>query len=310
MKSIIIDCDPGHDDAIAILAAYANPEKLKIIGITTVGGNQTLEKVTTNAKNILSFIHADIPLASGQSGPLVKPLAMGDAVHGEGGMDGPFFSGENYPIESEHAVQFLYETIMESPTKVTIAALAPLTNIALLLKVYPEVKDKIECISLMGGGISHGNRTALAEFNVYVDPEAAYIVFKSGLPIIMSGLDVTEKAVITSDEINGLENKGRVSHLVYELLSFYHKSGIQFGIQESPIHDLCATAYLISPEIFEGTQKYVNIITNDGEARGCTYTDGRIWSKHRKNVLVLDHVNRKKLIEILLDSLTRLDEQV
>ena len=179
-------------------------------------------------------------------------------------MDGPYFNGTDYPVASENAVDFMYHKIMDSEEKITIVALAPLTNIALLLKAYPQVKEKIECISMMGGGISHGNCTELAEFNIYVDPEAAHIVFHSGVPIVMAGLDVTEQAAITLDEIKALKNKGKVSHLTYELLRFYNETGKQFGFADSPIHDLCAVEYLLAPEIFLGRKCYVDIATDDG----------------------------------------------
>ncbi|MFQ7233864.1 MAG: nucleoside hydrolase, partial [Enterococcus hulanensis] len=240
MKHLLIDCDPGHDDALAIMAALANPKYFNVLGITTIGGNQTLKKVTENAKNILSFLNANVPLAAGQAGPLVKPLQTAPEAHGATGMDGPYFVGADYPIASTNGVQFLAEKIRTNKDKVTLVALGPLTNIALLIKNYPELLSQIEEISLMGGGIHHGNQTPLAEFNIYVDPDAAEIVFQSGIPIIMSGLDVTEKAEIIVDEINQLKNKGKVSHLAYELLSFYNQSGRQFGFINSPIHDLCA----------------------------------------------------------------------
>ena len=252
MKYIIIDCDPGHDDALAILTAIANPEKVQVLGVTTVGGNQTLQKVTKNAQNILGFIHAGIPLATGQEGPLVKDLKTGAQAHGDSGMDGPDFTDAEYPIASNNAVTFLYEKIMKCDQKVILVALAPLTNLALLLKVFPQVKENIECITLMGGGISHGNCTEMAEFNIYVDPDAAHIVFQSGIPIVMSGLDVTEKAAITQEEIASLSWGGKVSRLAYELLRYYHESGKQFGFVDSPIHDLCAIEYLLEPEIFQG----------------------------------------------------------
>lgn len=309
MRYIVIDCDPGHDDALAIMTAFAHPKQLKILGITTVGGNQTLEKVTVNAKNILSFIKADIPLASGQNGPLVKMLKAAPEAHGDSGMDGPYFAGEEYPVASENAVTFLYEKIMSCPEKVTIVALAPLTNVALLLKVFPEVKPKIECISMMGGGISHGNCTELAEFNIYVDPEAAQIVFLSGIPVIMSGLDVTEKASVTLSEIKSLKNKGRVSHLAYELLSFYYESGKQFGFKDSPIHDLCAVACLLEPELFSGEYQHVEVVTDDGRARGLTFTDNRLSSQWEKNVYVLNQVDREGFADLLIKALKKLDEQ-
>lgn len=310
MRQIWIDCDPGHDDAMAILTAIANPEKLKILGISTVGGNQTIEKVTTNAKNILEFVHSDIPLAKGQDKPLVKPLNTAPEAHGDGGMDGSYFNGTDYPVVSENAVEYMYHKIMESKDKTTLVALAPLTNLALLLKVYPEVKEKIECISMMGGGISHGNCTELAEFNIYVDPEAAHIVFHSGISVIMAGLDVTENAAITLNEIKTLKDKGKVSHLAYELLSFYNESGKQFGFIDSPIHDLCAVEYLIKPEIFSGKNYYVDIVTDNGISRGQTLADLRKVPKHKDNVFVLKQVDRKKFVETLVEGLEKLDKEV
>lgn len=307
MKQLLIDCDPGHDDALALMVAFAHPEKFNILGITTVGGNQTLSKVTKNAKNILSFLNSQTELAAGQAGPLVKPLKTAPEAHGESGMDGPYFDGESYPMSSLNGVEFLFQKIMASTEKVTIVALGPLTNIALLLKSYPQVHEKIAEISLMGGGIHHGNQTALAEFNIYVDPDAAEIVFQSGLPIIMSGLDVTEKAEITVAEIATLKNKGRVSHLAYELLSFYNESGRQFGFIDSPIHDLCAIAYLLAPDLFTGVAADIHVITDDSLARGLTYGDFRRNVSTVKNTFVLKEVQRERFVELLIAALDNLD---
>ncbi|MDH5161658.1 nucleoside hydrolase [Heyndrickxia sp. FSL K6-6286] len=307
MKNIIIDCDPGHDDALAILTAIANSNKLNILGVTTIGGNQTLEKVTTNAKNILEFVNSTIPLAMGQSEPLTKDLCVAPEAHGESGMDGPYFNGEKYPITSNNAILFMYETIMKCNDKVILVGLGPLTNIALLIKVFPEVRSKIEYISIMGGGLDRGNKTPLAEFNIYVDPEAAQIVFHSGIPVVMSGLDVTEQAEITIEEINSLKNKGRVSHLAYELLHFYNKSGRQFGFINSPIHDLCAVAYILNPKMFSGTSYYVDVVT-EGKARGLTFADKRLVANQAKNILVLEKVNREMFISELINALEVLDE--
>lgn len=307
MKNILIDCDPGHDDALAILVAFANKEKLNILGISTIGGNQTLEKVTQNAKNILDFINASVPLAKGQSQPLIKELNTAPEAHGDSGMDGPYFNDNDYPIISENAIVFMYNKIMECKEKVTIVALGPLTNIALLIRTFPEVKEKIECISLMGGGLDHGNCTQIAEFNIYVDPEAAHIVFHSGIPIIMSGLDVTEKSEITQEEIRSLKGKGRASNLAYELLSFYNESGKQFGFIDSPIHDLCSIAYLLDESIFKGANYYVDVVTDDGKSRGLTFADKRCIPATAPNALVLEEVDRKRFVKLLIGALEKLD---
>ncbi|MEO1769797.1 nucleoside hydrolase [Candidatus Enterococcus ferrettii] len=308
MKQVWIDCDPGHDDALTLLTAIAHPAELSILGISTIGGNQTLEKVTRNAQNVLAFVNADIPLIKGEPGPLTKPLNTAPEAHGDSGMDGPFFQGSNYPLVAENFLQYMYEKMKAAPEKVTIVGLGPLTNIALLLKAFPEIQEKIDCISLMGGGLTHGNITPLAEFNIYVDPEAAQIVFQSGIPIVMAGLDVTETAEITVEEIQSLRKKGKVSNLAYELLNFYNQSGRQFGFVNSPIHDLCALAYLLQPEMFRGEPQAVQVITDDGLARGLTFADKRRNSTLSKNTLVLEAVNRTAFVELLVQALEKLDD--
>ncbi|MGE7022968.1 nucleoside hydrolase [Solibacillus cecembensis] len=307
MRNIIIDCDPGHDDAIALLVALANPEKLNVLAVTTIGGNQTIEKVTKNAKNILAYVNANVPLAIGQEGPLVKPLNTAPEAHGDTGMDGPYFKDNNYPIVSDNAVLYMYQTIMAQEGPVTLVGLGPLTNIALLLKTFPEVKSKIEMISLMGGGIRRGNMTTTAEFNIYVDPEAAKIVFSSGVQLVMSGLDVTEKAYVTLDEIESLQNRGEVHQLVYELLKFYNESGKQFGFVDSPIHDLCAICYLLDPTMFTGKRYHVDVVTDDCMTRGMTIADRRLKPAQVENILVLEDIDREAYVHSLFQALARLD---
>ncbi|GAA3012174.1 nucleoside hydrolase [Tetragenococcus solitarius] len=307
MKQLWIDCDPGHDDAMALLTTIAHFEQANILGISTIGGNQTLEKVTKNAQNILSFVNSEIPLVKGKEGPLIKSLHTAPEAHGNTGMDGSFFKENHYPLVSENFLQYIYQTITSVEDKVIIVGLGPLTNIALLLEVFPDVKEKIEYISIMGGGISHGNVTPLAEFNIYVDPEAAQIIFQSGVSVVMAGLDVTENAEITVQEIQNLEGKGKASHLAYELLNFYNQSGRQFGFLNSPIHDLCAVAYVLNPTIFEGEYHHVEVVTDSGTARGLTFIDKRKNSKVPENTFVLKEVNRNKFVGLLVHSLEKLD---
>lgn len=310
MRNIIIDCDPGHDDALAIMTASAYNDMLKTLAVTTVGGNQTLDKVTANAQKILSFIEETIPLASGQAAPLIRDIHTGGDAHGESGMDGPDFKDYEYEIASCNAVKYMYDLISTSKEKVTLVAIAPLTNIALLLRTFPEIKDKIEEICLMGGGIDRGNRTPTAEFNIYVDPEAAKIVFDSGVKIVMAGLDVTEKAMIMDKEIESLKYKGPASRLAYELLKFYSIASKRFGFEGSALHDVCTIIYLLRPDLFKGTDYHVDIETSGEKTRGMTIADKRPVPDRDSNAFVLTDVDRELFIEFLIEGLEILDKRL
>ncbi|MEK5256817.1 nucleoside hydrolase [Paenibacillus sp. FSL E2-0201] len=307
---IIIDCDPGHDDAIAILLAIANSEKLDLRGITTVGGNQILDKITENALKVISFVNADIPVAKGAAGPLFGKLVTGEEAHGESGMDGPLLPPSKFRPVEEGAVEFMLNIIRSSEEKITLVPMAPLTNIALLITAYPEIKDRIEKISLMGGGISYGNVTSTAEFNIYVDPEAARIVFESGIPITMSGLDVTDKAAIFEDEIVALKERGPVSTMVGELLDFYSIYGKKMGYVGSALHDPCAVAWLLHPELFESEHLYVTVETEGKLTRGMTVADKRKKTDRPANVEVLVGVDREAFMKLIFDSLEKLDQEL
>lgn len=307
---IIIDCDPGHDDAIAILLAIANSEKLDLRGITTVGGNQILDKITENALKVISFVNADIPVAKGAAGPLFGKLVTGEEAHGESGMDGPLLPPSKFRPVEEGAVEFMLNIIRSSEEKITLVPMAPLTNIALLITAYPEIKERIEKISLMGGGISYGNVTSTAEFNIYVDPEAARIVFESGIPITMSGLDVTDKAAIFEDEIVALKESGPVSTMVGELLDFYSIFGKKMGYVGSALHDPCAVAWLLHPELFESEHLYVTVETEGKLTRGMTVADKRKKTDRPANVEVLVGVDREAFMKLIFDSLEKLDQEL
>lgn len=306
-RPIIIDCDPGHDDAIAILLALAHPGELEIRGITTVGGNQILDKITDNALKVLSFVNADIPVAKGAKGPLFGKLVTGEEAHGESGMDGPVLPASKFKPVDQGAVEFMLEIIRASEEKITLVPMAPLTNIALLITAYPEVKDKIKEISLMGGGLAYGNVTSTAEFNIFVDPEAARIVYESGIPIVMSGLDVTDKAAIFEEEILELKQKGPVSVMVGELLDFYSIYGKKMGYVGNALHDPCAVAWLLHPELFQSEHLYVTVETEGKLTRGMTVADRRKKPDRQPNVQVLTGVDREAFMKLLFDSLERLD---
>ncbi|MBE5961999.1 MAG: nucleoside hydrolase [Lachnospiraceae bacterium] len=308
MRRILIDCDPGHDDAMAILLALANDTVLEVAGITTVGGNQTVDKVSENALKILTIANREIEVAKGAREPLIKPLQCAPEAHGDTGMDGPIVENITMQFSKKNAVEFLRDKILAFDGKTTIVALGPLTNLALLLKTYPEVKEKIEEIALMGGGYSIGNATAAAEFNFYVDPHAAHIVYHSGIPIIQAGCEVSHAASILHTEIEQFKEKGRVSGFVYDLLKFYSKFSEGLNLDRSPIFDACPVMYLLHPEIFTAKEHYVDIEISGGLTEGMSVTDRRVWYDMPKpNTTVLYDVDREKFIEYLSSAIFALD---
>ena len=243
---VLLDCDPGHDDAIAMLLALGSDE-LDVRGITTVAGNQTLEKTTANAIRVLELAgRAQIPVAAGAGRPLVREPRVAAEVHGETGLDGPDLPPPEAEPSPQHAVDFLAERIEGA----TLVATGPLTNVALLLARHPEAVP--ERIVLMGGAIAEGNVTPAAEFNIWADPEAAHRVFTSGIDVTMVGLDVTHKALVTSAHAEQLGQSGRIGTVVAELLEFYggfHRT--VYGWDGSPIHDAVAVAHVIDPTLLE-----------------------------------------------------------
>jgi len=308
-KNIIIDCDPGIDDAVAILLAIANEDKLNILGITTVTGNQSIEKVTNNALKLVSFLNKNIKVAKGADTPLIREKRVAGTVHGTTGMGNYELPETASEIVSENAIEFLKNTILESSEKVTLVPIGPLTNIALLLKVYPEVKENIEEIVLMGGAISGGNVTSTAEFNIWADPEAAKIVFASKVKIVMNGLDVTHSTGLYRDDVNELlKSKGKVSNMCGEVLNFYFNGDHVKDGTFTPIHDASAIMYLIHPELFSHRYMPVDVDCSESLNRGMTVGDNREWIKYDEtNPKVLMGVDTIKFREILLESIYTLD---
>jgi pyrimidine-specific ribonucleoside hydrolase len=309
-RNIIIDCDPGHDDVMALLLALAHQDDLNILGVTTVAGNQTLEKVTNNLRRLYAYLGMRTPAASGAARPIIRKLQLGDDVHGVTGLDGWEFPEPDFQLDSTNAVTFLRDKIMEVEGMVTLVPVGPLTNIGLLFSVFPEVKEKIELISLMGGSIYAGNRTPHSEFNIFVDPEAAKVVFDSGIPIAMSGLEVTHEAAITDSEIQELrESDGRVSRMCGELLYFYTRYHSREGYSSYPLHDVCSVLYLLKPEIFKWKDLQVDIDVSDGPHRGRTAADNREWMRYdRPNTRVLLHIDRDEFIKTLREAFEKLDK--
>ncbi|HZQ02498.1 MAG TPA: nucleoside hydrolase [Gaiellaceae bacterium] len=266
---IVLDCDPGHDDAIALLLALASPE-LELVGVTTVAGNQTLEKTTANALRLLEFAgRGDIPVAAGADRPLVREPAVAADVHGETGLDGPELPPPQGTAVGEDAVEFLAERVERGAV---VVATGPLTNVARLLE-----RARPRRIVLMGGSIGEGNRTPAAEFNVWCDPEAARLVFRSGIETTMIGLDATHQAVVTDADVEQLRPLGRTGKLVAELLDFYgrfHRARYP-ELAGSPLHDPVAVAHVARPGLVEVRPASIEVDCESEQSRGRTNVDRR-----------------------------------
>src|ERR671917_646319 len=240
---VILDVDPGHDDAVAVMLACGAPA-LDLLAVPTVAGNAPLERTTRNAPRVLSLIgHTDVPVAAGATSPLYRPLRTAENIHGESGLDGPEIPDPSFEPDERSATELIADTLREAPEPVTLIPTGPLTNIAAFLREYPELKGRVAHISLMGGSIGLGNTTPAAEFNIYVDPEAAREVFESGLPITMSGLDVTHQARAGPEERENLRSLGPIGTVVAELLEYFASTyeGV-FGFDAPPLHDAVAVA--------------------------------------------------------------------
>jgi len=273
---VLIDCDPGQDDALALLLALASPE-LDVLGVTAVAGNQTVGKTTANALRVLELAgRTDIRVAAGAEGPLSGQLVVAADAHGETGLDGvdlPPASTEPVP---GHANEFLAACLEASDTPVTLVALGPLTNVAVLLEEHGGAASRIERIVLMGGAIHEGNQTAAAEFNIWVDPEAAARVFESDLDVTMVGLDVTNKAVLTSADADSIRDTGPVGAAAAAMLDFYlgfYNEAYRHG--GAPIHDAVALAHVFRPDLITVEDRLVEVDTSDGICRGRTVVDMR-----------------------------------
>ncbi|MBS4179433.1 nucleoside hydrolase [Lederbergia citrea] len=273
-RKIIMDCDPGHDDAIAIILAAVQP-KLEILGITTVSGNAEIEKTTDNALKICDLVSLnDVIVSKGASEPLVRLRETAPGIHGDSGLDGPELPKPSRSWSEEHGVDTIIRLVKESKEPVTILPTGPLTNIGLALTKAPEIKNNIEEIVLMGGG-TFGNWTPTAEFNIWADPEAAKKVFDSGLPIAVMGLDITHQALATKEvieQVNQIDNK--VANIVGELLVFFASTYKEmFDFDGAPVHDVLTVAYLVAPELFKMKDVNITVETKGEFTAGTTSVD-------------------------------------
>jgi inosine-uridine nucleoside N-ribohydrolase len=301
---IVIDCDPGHDDAIAILLALASPE-VELIGVTTVAGNQTLDKTTRNALVTLEIAgRAEIPVAAGAEAPLRRQLRTAAHVHGETGLDGPALPEPSARPVDAHAADCLAELIEPG---VVLVPTAPLTNLALMLERHPDVPDRLDRIVWMGGSIAEGNVTPAAEFNAFVDPEAAATVFASGIPITMVGLDVTHKALFTPDHAERLRDTGRAGRFVAELSDFFQDFHARaYGLQGSPIHDAMAVAHVIDPTLLTTRRVNVAVETRSEHCDGRTVVDVRGVTGREPNADVGVDVDAGRFLELLVSRIASL----
>ncbi|EKP0313953.1 MULTISPECIES: pyrimidine-specific ribonucleoside hydrolase RihA [Aeromonas] len=307
---VILDCDPGHDDAIALILALASPE-LKVLAVTTSAGNQTPDKTLNNALRILTLLgRDDIPVAAGAPKPLARELIIADNVHGESGLDGPKLPDPAFAPQAMTGLELMAKCLRESLEPVTLVPTGPLTNIALLLAAHPELKPKIARIVLMGGTAGAGNWTPAAEFNIYVDPEAADMVFKSGIPITMCGLDVTHEAQVMDEDIERVRAiTNPVAQCVAGLLDFfmiYHRDP-KWGFAGAPLHDPCTIAWLLAPELFHGVECRVDIETSGEHTVGMTVVDRYGLTGKPANALVLLGLDRPGFIDLLVTRLRAFD---
>lgn len=272
---IILDCDPGHDDMVAIMLAAASPA-IDLLAITTVAGNGTLERTTYNARAICALANIrHVPIAAGAPGPLVGALQTAPNVHGQSGLGGADLGDADVPVLEDHAVEVMARLLVERAEPVTIVPVGPLTNVALLLRTHPELIEQIAEIVLMGGTMGAGNVRPLAEFNIFVDPEAADIVLGSGVPVTFCGLDVTHQALATTDVLRRLTALDTpLARTVVKLLGFFaERYRAIWGIPDPPLHDPVAVARLIDPSLVQCVDAHVAIELSGAHTRGATVCD-------------------------------------
>lgn len=310
-RKIIIDTDPGQDDAVAILLALASPDEIEVLGITAVAGNVPLELTARNARIVCELAgRIDIPVYAGCAAPLKRKLVTAEHVHGKTGLDGPVLPDPQMPLAPGHGVDFIIDTLRaHDPGQVTLCPLGPLTNIATALQKAPDIAERVREIVLMGGAYFEvGNITPTAEFNIYVDPEAADIVFKSGVDVTVMPLDVTHKALVTAERNEAFRALGTpVGVAVAEMTDFFERFDKEkYGSAGAPLHDPCVTAYLIRPEFFTGRHVNVEIETSSELTLGMTVADWWRVSGRAPNATFMGNVDAEGFFALLTERLARL----
>lgn len=310
-RKIIIDTDPGQDDAVAILLALASPDEIDLLGITAVAGNVPLPLTQKNARIVCELAgRADVKVFAGCDAPLERKLVTAEHVHGKTGLDGPVMDDPTMPLQEQHAVDFIIETLRNEPAQtVTLVPIGPLTNIAKAFAQAPDIIDRVQEIVLMGGAYFEvGNITPAAEFNIYVDPEAAKAVIGSGVQLTVMPLDVTHKALTTKERIDAFRAMGtRVGTMVAEWTDFFERFDVEkYGSQGAPLHDPCTVAYLINPDLFSGRHINVEIETGSELTLGMTVADWWRVSGREPNAYFVGDINADGFFDLLTERLARL----
>lgn len=310
-RPIIIDCDPGQDDAVALLLALASPEQLELRAITTVAGNVPLPLTSINALKMCELAgREDVPVYAGCSRPMRKELYTAEYVHGPTGIDGAELPEPGKQLEDDHAVDFLVDAVMEAaPGEITLCTFGPLTNLGMALVKAPDMAPRIREIVLMGGGFFEGgNTTPAAEFNIYVDPEAAYNVLASDVPITMMPLDVTHKALSTPARVDTFRSLGTAAGAaVAGMLDFYDRHDVEkYGFEGGPLHDPCVIAYLLRPDLFGGKPCHVEVVTDPGPANGATLVDWWEVTGRTPNAMVMNEIDADEFFALLTERISRL----
>ncbi|MEL6168186.1 MAG: nucleoside hydrolase [Pseudomonadota bacterium] len=310
-RSIIIDTDPGQDDAVAILLALASPDEIEVRAITAVAGNVPLPLTERNARIIRDLAgRPDVPVYAGAAAPMACPLVTAEHVHGKTGLDGPPLPDPVHPLAHGHAVDAIVDILRTSPERsVTLCPIGPLTNIAMAFEAAPDIVPRVAEVVLMGGAYFEvGNITPAAEFNIYVDPEAASIVFRSGVPITVMPLDVTHKALTTAPHVAGFRAMGtRVGEMVAAWTDFFERFDKEkYGSEGAPLHDPCVIAYLIRPELFSGRHVNVEIETTSELTRGMTVADWWGVTDRPKNAMFMGDIDADGFFALLTERLARL----
>lgn len=301
-RKVILDCDPGHDDAVAIMLAHASPE-VELLAITTVAGNQTLDRTTLNARRVCTVAGiTGVPIAAGCDRPLLRELVTAGEVHGDSGLDGAEWPEPEVPVAREHAVDVIVERVLAAPGEVTLVPIGPLTNVAMALRREPRIVPAVREVVLMGGSFTRGNQTPAAEFNVFVDPEAAAAVFEAGWPLTMVGLDLTHQARVTGEVMDRIAAVGSpLTDVVTQLLRFY---GRRYTMPDGPpLHDPCAVARVIDPEVVACREAFVAVETQGRWTRGMTVVDfaGRLGEQ--PNAAVATTLDVPRFWDLMLEAL-------